>query len=367
MHQKKIILSLLAVSALFIVALQFSGKKAPLPQDAVKLPINVSVQSLAESKTLIQKINYPASIVGDQEVKITAKSAGTIVVAPGNIGSRVGAGALLAKIDDTGTLAVGREGLKNLQVQQATNAVAQAQKSYQLAKDVYTSTKKSSAATRAQKDTAKAEVALTKLQYENATLGLSGSLDNHLILSPFSGIITSKAISVGDSVAVGQLLATVSQSTNIKAQFYVDQDERNLLKIGQVITVLDNDNNVVPFVTRNVAIAADPTTKRFLIEAYPKKSGAPLLSGTITNVTIETTTEPRQANNFILPLSVLSTGQNESYIFVADGSVAKKTAVTISTVNGETAEITTSLPSETLIITNGSKLVHDGEAIAIQH
>lgn len=367
MNKKKIILSILAVLALFVVALQFSGKKTPLPQEAVKPPINVSVQSVAESKTLVQKKNYAASVVGDQEVKITAKSTGTIVVAPGNIGSRVGAGALLTKIDDTGTLAVGSEGLKNLQVQQSANAVAQAQKSYQLAKDVYASVKKSNASTRVQKDTAQAQVALTKLQYENATLGLSGSVDNHLILSPLSGIITGKAVSVGDSVAVGQLLATVSQSANIKVQFYVDQDERSLLKIGQAITALDADNNAVPLAIRNVAIAADPATKRFLIEAYPQKSGTALLSGTITNVVIETTTQPQQENHFILPLSAISIGQNESYIFLADSGMAKKTVVTVSNVNGETAEISSPLSPETLIITEGSKLVRDGEAVVIQH
>ncbi|MEI8103806.1 MAG: efflux RND transporter periplasmic adaptor subunit [Candidatus Moraniibacteriota bacterium] len=367
MNKQKIILSLVLVAALFIGALKFSGKKTVLPTEVVKRPISISVQSVGDSRTLVQKKNYAASVVGDQEVKITAKSAGTVVVAPGTIGSRVGAGALLVKIDDTGTLAVGGEGLKNLQVQQSENAVAQAKKSYQLAKDVYESVRKSDTSTGAQKDTAKAQVTLTKLQYDNALLGLNGSVDNHLILSPLSGIITSKNVAVGDSVAVGQLLASVSQSANIKVQFYVDQDERALLVVGQTITALDANNNPVSLLIRNIAIAADPTTKRFLVEAYPQKSNSGLLSGTIANVSIETTLVPRQANDFILPLSAINIGQNESYVFVADGTVAKKTPVTVSRVNGEMAEISAPLSVETRIITTGSKLVHDGEAIVIQN
>lgn len=367
MNKKKIILSILAVLALFILALQFSGKKTAVPEETPKQPINVSVKSASESKTLVQQNRYSASVVGDQEVKITAKSAGTIIVAPGNIGSRVGAGVLLAKIDDTGTLDTGNEGLKNLQVQQAENAVLQTKKAYQLAKDVYDHTRKSDTSTGAEKDTAKAQVSIAKLQYENALLGLNGSVDNHLILSPLSGIITTKAVSVGDSVAVGQLLATVSKSSSIKVQFYVSQNEQSLLKIGQEVSAIDADNNPFPLLIRNIAIAADPTTKRFLIEAYPKKPGTALSSGTITDVSIVTTIQPKQADDLMIPLSAISIGQNESYIFVADGGIAKKIIVTVAHVNGETAEIVSQISPETLIIMDGNKLVHDGEAIAIQN
>lgn len=367
MNKKKIIISLFVVVVLFASALQFSKEKPTFQEEIIKRPITVSVQSAEESKTLTQKKNYAASVVGDQEVKITAKSAGTIVIAPGNIGLRIGAGTLLAKIDDLGALDIGSEGLRNSHIQQSENAVEQAKKSYQLAKDVYESIRKSETSTGVQKDTAKAQVALTKLQYENAILGLNSDVNNHLIFSPISGVITSKNVSVGDSVAVGQLLASVSQSSNIKVQFYVDQEERALLKVGQVITAVDTDTNSIPLSIRNIAVAADPTTKRFLIEAYPQKSSTTLLSGTITNIFIEMTIRPRQENNFILPLSAITIGQNERSIFIADGTVAKKIPVTVVSVTGEAAEIIAPLSPETRIITKGNKLVHDGEPITVQN
>lgn len=366
MNKKKIIVSVFVVGVLFIVAMSFSSKKPLEVQDAPSQPTKVSVKLASDSKTILEKNQFPASVVGDQEVKITAKSAGTIMIAPKDIGSAIGIGSLLAKIDDTGTLSIGDDGLRSLQVQQSQLLVEQAKKSYNLAKDTYAHLKKDDSATRAEKDSAKTQRDIAKLQYENASLGLNGSVDNHLITSPISGIITNKAVSVGDSVSIGQLIATVSKTSNVKIQFFVDQDQRATLTRGQEIFALDGDGNSIPLTIQNIAIVAEPTTKRFLIEAYPKKQNLSLLAGTITTVAIETNIKPKVDADLILPLSAISVGQNESYIFVADNNIAKKMPVTVVSVNGETAEISAQISPETLIITHGSKLVRDGSTIVEQ-
>jgi RND family efflux transporter MFP subunit len=367
-NKKKIISSILAVLVLFVIAIRFEGKKSAPVAEITKQAIKVSVRTAADSKSLASENQFPALIVGDQEVKITAKSSGTIVIAPNNIGDKVSTGSLLAKIDDTGTLAAGEGGLKSLQVQQAELSSEQAKKAYSLAKDAYESLKKSDTATNAQVDSAKTQKDIAKLQYENATLGLSGSIDNHLITSPISGVITSKAVSVGDSVSAGQLIATVNKSANVKIQFYVDQDQRATLVRGQEIFAISPDNNSTALVIQNIAASADQTTKRFLIEAYPRKQGgSTLLPGTIVTVSINTQMKPKTNNNLILPLSAITIGQNESSIFVLDNDTAKKMLVTIESVNGETAEISSPIPEETLIIVDGNKLVREGEKVEVQN
>jgi RND family efflux transporter MFP subunit len=367
MNKKKIIISIGAIALLFFGAMRISGKKTAPTQEAIKQPTVVAIQSINESRTLAQKNQFPGTVVGDQEVKITAKSAGTIMVAPGNIGDAIGAGALLAKIDDNGTLGIGSEGLQSLQIQQSTLAVEQARKSYVLAKDTYDNIKKTSTSTRAQVDSARAQRDIAKLQYENAVLGLNGGMDNHLITSPISGVITSKSVSVGDSVSLGQQLATISKSNAVKVQFYVNSIERSKLLRGQKISALDENGNALTLIVRNIAASADPTTKRFLIEAYPEKQTASkLLAGTIITIVFETSAIPQSNANLILPLSVISVGQNENFIFVFENSVAKKYPVTIIKVTGENAEVSTNLPNDALIITEGNKLLKDGETISLQ-
>ena len=375
---KKIIGSVVIIIAIFAVVAKISTQKPAVVTEKPIQPQNVSVQLASDSKTLVQEVEYPATIVGDQEVSVTAKSAGTVSVMSYGIGDKIGVGALLARIDDTGnTLQTTEKGFQSAQVQQsqlskeqAEEALSLAKKNYKNLKDAYDEQQKDSSLTatvsKTQVDSAKKQIDIAELQLDSAKVGLKSVLDSHLITSPISGVIISKNVSVGDSVTVGQLIAKISQSKNIKVQFFVDQDQRSQLTLGQEISMLDATGNSLPLKISNIAAAADSVTKRFLIEAVPSDhSGIPLLSGTILTVKIKTNLQPKNSADLILPLSAVIVGQNESYIFIASDSVAKKTSITVAQVNGETAEISTDLPSDAKIITAGAKLVHDGETISI--
>lgn len=367
MNKKKIIVALLSILILFILASNFSRKETASVEEIPKKPLTVSVQSVSESKTITQKRSFPASIVSDQEVKITAKIAGTVTIAPSALGEKILKGSLLARIDDMGTQAIGDQGLRNLQVQQSDLYAEQAKKSYDLAKRTYADLKKSSSATSAEKNAAKTGRDIAKLQYESAVLGLNGNVDNHSVLSPLSGTITSRTVSVGDSVSVGQLIATVSQSSAVKIQFFVDAEERSTLARGQEISAIDTDGASLPLVIKNIALTADPATRHFLIEAYPKKQGSSLLAGTITTVSLEMIIRPKTEGAFLLPLSALSIGQNESSLFIVENDTAKKETVTIQNINGENAEILSDISSESLIIIEGSKLITDGQPVTVKN
>lgn len=364
-NKSKIILSLLAVFAVFASAIHLSNKEVTVAEEKKPEIQKVTVQKVSDSKNLSQENQFPATVVGDQEIKVSAKTSGVISGVNFNIGNKVAAGSSLGRIDDIGNLQIGDQGFRNLQIQQSQLAVQQAKKAYDLAKDVYENVKDDDNSTSTQKDTAKAQVAIAKLQYENATLGLNGSLDNHLVTSPISGIITSKNVSNGDSVSTGQEIATISQSNKIKLQFFVDQKQRTALKIGQEIFATNSDGENFVFSIKNISVSADQTTKRFLIEAYPK-TATTLLSGTILTASIKSEKEVSQSSSLFLPLSAVNIGQNESYIFVAENGAAKKMVIKVLNVQGENVEISADLSPDALIIVDGSKLVDDGETVIIK-
>jgi membrane fusion protein (multidrug efflux system) len=378
MHKKKIIGSILAVIAIFAMTAKFSQHKPVMVEEKPTPPQSVSVQSAFESKTLVTEVSYPATVIGDQEINVTAKSAGTVSVATHGLGDKVSIGTLLARIDDTGNvLPPAYKDFQSAQVQQsqlsteqAQESLAMAQKNYKNLKKAYDDQKNDSSlaktVSKAQVDNAKGQIDIAELQLTSTKISLKSTLDNHLVTSPITGIVTRRAVAVGDSVSVGQLIATISKSSNIKIQFYVDQNQRNALESGQEISALGADGNLLPLKISGIAVAADQITKRFLIEAFPSNSsGTPLLAGTILTVMLKNDLTPRNSDNLILPLSAINVGQNESSIFIADNGRAKKVPVTIASVTGETAEVSATLSPTTLIITDGSKLVHDGEAISI--
>lgn len=366
MKKRNLFLALAAVAIIFFFAAKLGKKTTASPEQSKIQPINVSVRSAADSKIFSKKVTYAANVVGDQEIKITAKAAGIAQSVNFNLGSAVAAGALLVRIDDSGNnLDQGSTGFQSSQVQQSDLASKQAKKAYALAKDNYENIRSATSSTDAQIEAAKTQRDIAKLQYENATIGLNSNLDNRLITSPISGIVTQKNVSVGDSVSVGQVLATISKTANIKVQFYVDQAQKNQLKAGQEINAKDSEKNDVALIVRNISPVADTATKRFLVEAYPKTRLSNLSSGTVISVEFDTDKKVGDPNNIILPLTAINVGQNENYIFVAENGKAKKTLVTIVKVDGETAEINFDDSENAEIIIEGNKLVQSGSEINI--
>ncbi len=364
MYQKKISLIIIAIIFLFVSSFILTRKKPIEEITLEKKPLSVSVRSVEESKSVVVKHTFPAILVNDGEVKITAKSSGTITKAPGNVGTFIAKGAVLSLIDDIGTLDMNQNGFTSLQMKQSEIASQQAKKSYSLAKTIYDKTRKSSNATSLEKESAKIARDVAKLQYENALIAQTSALDNHKILSPISGFIVNKLVSVGDSVTIGQPLATIGKNTSIKAQFFVNQEERALLFYGKEVSATSSDGTSMSFFIQNIGSTADPITKRFLVEAYPKKQSTySLLSGTILSLSVTTTLTPKDPKNILLPLSALTISQNENFIFVVENNKAKKIPVSVIAIYGENVEISSEINEKSIIIIEGNKLVSDEETI----
>lgn len=216
---------------------------------------------------------------------------------------------------------------------------------------------------------AKNQLDLAELQYQNAGLALQGLYDNRLIISPIQGTITKKLIADGDAVSVGQLLATVSETTNVKVQFYVDQDLLTYLMPGMNVNLVNSDSKEINGIITAISPQADAATKRFLVEVKPDINNSKpeeLPIGTVVNVKINVKKTVVGNGNIILPLSAVNIGQNESFIFIAENGVAKKQTVSLGEVHGEFAEIKVELNPEAAIIIDGSRLLSDGQKIEIK-
>lgn len=326
----------------------------------------VEIRPLDEFKTLTETIELPASIVGDQEVSVVAKSSGIATAVPFSLGSYVSTGTLIARIDDqSGKLDAGRSGFVNSQLQQSDLAIKQAEESYKAAKKNYSNVKDDPASTKTQIDSAKAQRNLAELQLKNAKIAYKGTFDSHLTTAPISGFVTSKNASAGDAVSSGQVIATISKTKAVKVQFYISAEHLPFLRKGMEISIKENSGDSKIAVIRNISPVADPETKRFLIEAFPKDNALwNLYSGTVASVSFVVTENPQNQGSLIVPLSSLTVGQNESYVFVALDGIARQVKVNVQRVDGEFAEIEGSFDSNMQLITKGNAFIKEGEAIS---
>lgn len=194
-------------------------------------------------------------------------------------------------------------------------------------------------------------------------------LDNLTIKAPIAGTITQKMISAGDTVSVGSIVAVMSQTAKLKVQTYVDQIYVNSLQVGMPAVIADNNGNTFTGKVISVSPSADITTKRFLVEAdFEDETVANLPNpGIIVSISFDVIRSVNKLGSIFLPITAVNVGQSESYIYLYDNGKAKKQVIDIISVDGENAEIfiSSTLPLDAKIITQGNRLIQDGDPVNI--
>ena len=212
---------------------------------------------------------------------------------------------------------------------------------------------------------ARSQMESAQLQYVNAQVSLQNLFDIHSLISPISGTLTRKLVNNGDTVTAGQLIATVSQTDNLKVQFYVESERLVDIVPGLAVKVISNNNQEYNGVISSVSQQADTTSRRFLVElTLDKKDG--LVIGTVVNVNLALSSSVVDTSgSILLPLSALTIGQNATTVFIYDNGVAKKSVVEVGEVIGEYAKVKTTLSSDSIIIIEGNKMLQEGQSIKL--
>lgn len=212
---------------------------------------------------------------------------------------------------------------------------------------------------------ARSQMESANLQYVNAQVSLQNLFDVHSLISPISGTLTRKLVNNGDTVSAGQLVATVSQTNNLKAQFYIEAERLSDIVPGITATVEAGNGQNYNGIISSVSQQADPVSRRFLVEMTLDKFDN-LVIGTVVNVKITLNSSVVSGSgSILLPLSAISVGQNATTVFIFDNGVAKRVNVQISEVIGEHARVTTDLSPDSIIIIEGNKMIQEGQQIKL--
>ncbi len=204
-----------------------------------------------------------------------------------------------------------------------------------------------------------------ELQYNNASLALESLYDSHSVIAPLDGVITQILAADGQAVSPGQAVLTVSQTEKIKVQFYVEPENLSAIKPGLPVAIEDNNGNSYAGAVAAVSPQADPITRRFLAE-ITLENPAGLLLGTIVSVKLEIAKSAGGAGYYILPLSAVNVTQDGQHIFIIADGLARLIPVEVASVSGELARIKADLAAEAIIVTDGNKVIKDGDPVALR-
>jgi RND family efflux transporter MFP subunit len=243
-------------------------------------PTSVSAENLVV--VAIEQISSGPAISGalaaEKEATVRAQISGPVLATSAEQGSRVGAGTLLARIDDRtirDQFLGARSGVTTAQsaADIAARELARNEKLAEagaIAERDLEGARRNNIAAQSQLDDAKARLSLAQKQVDDAQ-----------VRAPFAGVVSVRSVSAGDVVQPGAALFTIIDPRSMRLEASVPAAQLSAVRIGTPVTFTVSGYPGRTFtgkITR-ISPAADPSTGQVRIMASIPNEKSALVSG----------------------------------------------------------------------------------------
>ena len=352
----RLLLGTALVSALLVLLSACSG--AVPPPEPVRAVRTLTVAPDSAGGTL----EFAAEVRPRVESQLAFRVPGKLVARSAEVGQRVRAGEVLARID-AADLQLGRDA--------AAAAVRTAQVQFDQAAAEY----KRFEGLRAQNFISEVELerraatlntARAQLEQAKAQAAVQGNQAGYAALTATAaGIVTAVEAEVGSVLAAGTPVLRLAHDGPRDAVFAVPEDGvaamRALLgQAGAVQVRLWGDARSIPATVREVAAAADPATRTFTVKA--DLGGAPAQLGQTATALLEL---PRQTGVTKVPLAALMQHQGRTAVWRLDTSTmtVQPQPVTVAGADGNMVVIGEGLTPGQVVVTAGVHVLNAGQKV----
>ena len=311
-----------------------------------------------------RKIVLPASLRGNAETQLYARSNGYLSAWHKTLGDQVKKGELLAVID-----------VPELEQELAQAHAASAQIKVRL--DLARSTlqrwtvlketdgaiqqefdEKRSAVLQAEADLAAAQVNVKRLEKVE---------DYRRIVAPFSGVITRRTVDVGSLISAGtQELFALTQIDPLRLTVWVPQVYAEDVKVGQEVTVrpIEAQGKTLTARIEHVAGALDPINRSRQVDISLLNTDVKLLPGSYVEISINVVGS--KASPLLVPVNVLVIDQAGTHVVTVDAE--KRIAfrpVKLGRDFGREVEILDGMEPNDVLVASPSDLLVEGEKVDV--
>ncbi len=293
-----------------------------------------------------------------------------------DLGDSVNQGQALAKIRDN----TFRDQLNQAQsqLQQSRIAIQRDSSEYERQKRLM----ERNLTSESQLDIAQAAYQSSRAQFESARSSLTQARENFnntVVRSPVDGVITSRALEVGDLASTGTELFQVASTNGYESRIYLPVQDWRAVKIGQEVNLrVSNQTGVnAKGVVSRKSPQLDPTTGLGEVVITLTSKGNSIYPGVLAESVINIATKDRavivprsalveQVETVINPESNTIELVRTYSVFVSRGdSVAERRELELGIEQGDKIEVLSGLlPNDEIIVTGQSGL-DDGARIAV--
>ncbi|HVG35689.1 MAG TPA: efflux RND transporter periplasmic adaptor subunit [Pyrinomonadaceae bacterium] len=371
-------------------------------------------------------IQATGSLIANETSDVAPQTSGQVVATPVNVGSFVGQGAVIARLNDKDARLRLRQAQSGVQqaisgvrqaearlglrpggnfdastipeVRAANSNLEQAQAELRLAEanerryaelvetgDVAVSVYDQY---RTQRDTARARVNTARQQLESAIntarqsnqaiLSAEAAVEtaraqvaiaqkavtDAVIRSPYAGYVSNRPIAVGEFVTTASVAATVLRTNPLKLQLQVAEAEVPFITPGMGVSLEVDAYRNKKFAGQVVAVnpAIDPVSRAATVEAAVENGDNALRAGMFATARI---VRPGGNRAVYVPRSAVVSDQNtQSFrVFVIQGNTAKLRVVQIGTEEGDLIQIISGVQADEVVATSNLEQLYEGAQV----
>lgn len=287
--------------------------------------------------------SYTGSVEGAKQAVIYSKIAEAVDKLNIDEGNVVTAGQVLIELDKTGP---------SSNLIQAQSLYDNAEKYYKKKEYLYSE----GAISESEFDAAKTDYEVQKANYISAS-----KLVN--IESPISGTVTALDVSEGDFVQIGQKLATVAVTSDLRIKFDVNATEVKEFRHGQQVFVdPGNGHSRLPGKIVAVATSADPSTRAFEVEVAVDNKNNQLKPGMFVRII---QVESSLDDVIVISRKSILTLDNKETVFVVNNGMAERRVVELGKESAGMVVIKSGLKYDDTLIVVGHEYLGDSTKVNI--
>lgn len=383
--RKKITALMLALSML--LALTACGESEQVEENTAPAGLAVQVTE-AKVQTLSSDVTVSGKVAAEAETAVYVLGSNSATVAQLYVseGDRVTAGDVLCRLDtsrvsgsDLSNQASYLASMENYNTQKALldRTVSMQQTNYENTLALY----EIGAASRLEVDAAELQY-LSAIAQRDATLSqlasamssqqsgylqmnaaMQGADANGNVIAPVSGTVTSVSATVGSTVSATKPIAVIDAAGQMNISVSVSEALLPKLAVGDMASVSVSSLSL-EFDALITAIdrASSLQTQLYGVTLSVPEEIEGLRPGTFADVSFHTDTS---LDTVVVPTEAILTAAGEQYVYVVDGTVARKAPVTVGLAGSGVTELLSGVSAGESVVTVGQQYLSDGDAVRI--
>jgi len=200
---------------------------------------------------------------------------------------------------------------------------------------------------------------------EQAQAGVSAvqnQINNATITAPIAGVVSEKAVEVGQLASGQSGSVTIIDYSNLTAEINVPDKMLAHIQVGQSVQVNINslpDKEIVGVID-NISPNTSSKNNFYVVKVKIDNSNGDIKSGMFAKISLSA---ENKSNILMAPNETIKMENGVNYLYTVDNGEVKKVSIQTGISNEKFTEITSGIEVGVDIVTEGQNLLSDGEKV----